>query len=84
MARLVDAQGALVPASNFMPMASRHRLMPEVDRAMVTMALEHLKTDSHTEEAVAINLSPQSMENGNFMDWFVARLGTGARRQIWN
>lgn len=74
MARLVDAQGALVPASNFMPMASRHRLMPEVDRAMVTMALEHLKKDIHAEETVAINLSPQSMVDGDFMDWFVARL----------
>ena len=83
MARLVDAQGALVPASNFMPMASRHRLMPEVDRAMVTMALEHLKKDIHAEETVAINLSPQSMVDGEFMDWFVARLdslGGGALR----
>lgn len=83
MARLVDAQGALVPASNFMPMASRHRLMPEVDRAMVTMALDYLKTNARAEELVAINLSPQSMVDADFMDWFVLRLdalGGGALR----
>lgn len=76
MARLVDEQGVLVPASNFMPMASRHRLMPEVDRAMVTMALDYLKKNTQLEEAVAINLSPQSIVNAEFMDWFVAQLDT--------
>ncbi|MDP1998321.1 MAG: EAL domain-containing protein [Rhodoferax sp.] len=74
MARLVDAQGALVPASNFMPMASRHRLMPEVDRAMVTMGLSFLKQNTQSNEMVAINLSHQSMVDAGFMDWFVARL----------
>ena len=67
MARLVDEQGALVLAPNFMP-----------------MALERLKKDIQAEETVGVNLSPQSMVNGKFMDWFVARLGTGARRQIRN
>jgi diguanylate cyclase (GGDEF)-like protein len=83
MARLVDAQGALVPASNFMPMASRHRLMPEIDRAMVTLALDYLKGNQQTQEVVAINLSPQSMVDGDFMDWFVGRLNAleeGGRR----
>ena len=74
MARLVDAQGALVPASNFMPMASRHRLMPEVDRAMVTMALAYLKQNTQADALVAINLSHQSMVDVDFMDWFLARL----------
>jgi diguanylate cyclase (GGDEF)-like protein len=84
MARLVDQQGELVPASNFMPMAARHRLMPEVDKAMVTLALQHLK--SHPQQSaeqglVAINLSPQSMGDRDFMDWFSATLAamhTGA------
>jgi hypothetical protein len=42
MARLVDGQGELVPASSFMPMAARHRLMTDVDRAMVTLALQQV------------------------------------------
>lgn len=74
MARLVDAQGELVPAANFMPMASRHRLMPDVDRAMVTLAFEHLKGRVHDGVLVAVNLSPQSMANAEFMDWFALEL----------
>ena len=74
MARLVDAQGNLVPASNFMPMAARHRLMPEVDQAMITLALEHLRQSKQDQTVVAINLSPQSMASVDFMDWFAKRL----------
>jgi diguanylate cyclase (GGDEF)-like protein len=74
MARLVDSQGALVPAANFMPMAARHRLMPEVDRAMVTLAFDYLKTGTADQGMVAINLSPQSMSDPEFMDWFAAKL----------
>jgi EAL domain-containing protein (putative c-di-GMP-specific phosphodiesterase class I) len=83
MARLVDAHGALVPASHFMPMASRHRLMPEVDRAMVTLALQYLKDDQQGSEVVAINLSPQSIADAGFMDWFAIELkslGQGGER----
>jgi len=74
MARLVDGLGELVPASNFMPMAARHRLMPEVDQAMVTLALDYLKQGTQEQTIVAINLSPQSMSSAEFMDWFSARL----------
>ena len=74
MARLVDGQGDLVPAANFMPMAARHRLMPEVDRAMVTLALDYLKQGTQDLVLVAINLSPQSMASTEFMDWFAGRL----------
>jgi len=83
MARLVDSHGELVPASNFMPMAARHRLMPEVDRAIITLALNYLKEKGKQESAVAINLSPQSMVDADFMDWLAARLasvGDDARR----
>jgi diguanylate cyclase (GGDEF)-like protein len=74
MARLVDAEGELVPAANFMPMAARHQLMPEVDRAMVTLALDYLKDNLQDGAMVAINLSPQSMANSDFMDWFASKL----------
>lgn len=76
MARLVDADGELVPAANFMPMAARHRLMPEVDKAMVTLALEHIAGRAQDLGLVAINLSPQSMGNADFMDWFAKKLNT--------
>lgn len=76
MARLVDAKGELVPAANFMPMAARHRLMPEVDRAMVTLAFEHLQDNVVDGAMVAVNLSPQSMADSEFMDWFENKLSS--------
>ena len=74
MARLVDAHGELVPASNFMPMAARHRLMPEVDQAMMTLAFDYLQQNAQDQALVAVNLSPQSMSSADFMDWFASRL----------
>jgi diguanylate cyclase (GGDEF)-like protein len=74
MARLVDGQGELVPASNFMPMAARHRLMPEVDRAMVTLALERLRDPAAGTSTLAINLSPQSIGDAEFVDWLARQL----------
>lgn len=74
MARLVDHEGDLVPASHFMPMAARHRLMPDVDRAMVTMALDYLRNSADLGEVVAVNVSPQSVGDSEFMDWLVLNL----------
>jgi diguanylate cyclase (GGDEF)-like protein len=83
MARLVDSHGALVPAANFLPMAARHRLMPDIDRAMLGLAFEYL-TDTTTEDVmVAVNLSQQSMADLAFMAWFeleLTRLGRHAKR----
>lgn len=74
MARLVDQQGRLIPASNFMPMAARHRLMPEIDQAVILLAIDHLKESLPDACRVAINLSPQSMTDTDFMVWFAATL----------
>jgi EAL domain-containing protein (putative c-di-GMP-specific phosphodiesterase class I)/GGDEF domain-containing protein len=76
MARLVDAHGELVPASSFMPMASRHRLMPDVDRAMVTLALERLREQEAGHFSLAINLSPQSIDDDEFVAWLSERLAS--------
>ncbi len=83
MARLVDAQGELVPASSFMPMASRHRLMSDVDRAMVTLALDRLRETEAGDSILAINLSPQSIGDQAFVEWLSVQLESlagGARR----
>jgi predicted signal transduction protein with EAL and GGDEF domain len=70
MARLVDTNGELISASTFMPMAARHRLMPDIDRAMVTLALTHLKASGNGFDKLAINLSPQSLGDPSFLtDW---------------
>lgn len=75
MARLVDAKGDLVPASHFMPMAARHQLMPDVDRAVVSLALNYLVDKGREKALVVINLSPQSMASVDFMDWLAVKLG---------
>jgi EAL domain-containing protein (putative c-di-GMP-specific phosphodiesterase class I)/GGDEF domain-containing protein len=83
MARLVDAQGDLVPASSFMPMAARHRLMSDVDRAMMTLALQRLRDPDAGQSMLAINLSPQSIGDTEFVDWLSERLASlagGAQR----
>lgn len=74
MARLLDEHGEMILASSFMPMAARHRLMPDVDRAMVTLALGHIKSNRDELGLVAINLSPQSIVNAEFMKWFGGQL----------
>lgn len=74
MARLVDAQGTLLPASQFMPMAARHRLMPEVDRAMVSLALAQMRQPGGGKVRLAINLSAQSAADAHFMTWLQGQL----------
>ena len=78
MARLIDNEGALVPAANFLPMAARHQLMPEVDKAMLSLAFERLRQPGFDQVSVAVNLSPQSLLDSAFMTWLeqeTARLG---------
>lgn len=75
LARLLDRHATLIPAADFMPMAVRHSLMPEVDRAIVTLALAEIKLSPHALHTVALNLSPQSLSDAEFMAWFASRLG---------
>ena len=82
MARLIDSNGLLVPAANFLPMAARHQLMPEIDRAMLGLAFEHLRQGTPDNTTVAVNLSPQSVADTSFMNWFeqeALKLGQAAR-----
>lgn len=74
LARLIDTQGQLVPASEFLPMAARHRLMPDIDRALVSLALAHLERKDDKNENMAINLSPQSIADQEFVAWLVEKL----------
>ncbi len=74
MARLVDADGTLVPASLFMPMAARHRLMTDVDKAMFALAIDHLASTAADASLLAVNLSPQSLASPDFLPWLDTRL----------
>ncbi|MBI3525129.1 MAG: EAL domain-containing protein [Betaproteobacteria bacterium] len=85
MARLIDEKGNHVPASIFLPMALRHRLMPSVDRALIALGLEHLLRTGG-DEHVALNLSYQGIASEEFMDWLdlkLADLGGKAARLLF-
>lgn len=72
LARLVDAEGNLVPAGVFMPMAQRHGLGGEVDRLIVETVTGQL--DPEAGSGVAVNLSPASLMDGEFRSWLCAHL----------
>lgn len=75
MTRLVGGDGHLVPASVFLPMAMRHKLMPDIDQALLSMVFSLMEQRQETEcISLAVNLSNQSLENRDFMNWLAARL----------
>ena len=83
MLRLVDKSGHGVVASKFIPMATRHRFMADVDRAVVTLVLRRLQDARFADTAFAVNISPQSLEDRGFMGWLdkeLTGLGENASR----
>lgn len=72
--RLIDTKGNLVAAAQFLPMAARHSLMPDVDRSLIVLALEHLAANGSKAEHVAINISAQSVTDTEFMSWLTEQL----------
>ena len=69
--RLIDSAGEQISAKNFLPMALRHQLMPEVDKAIVSLVYELLIADKTQSRKLAINLSAQAIDDDDFCDWFV-------------
>jgi EAL domain-containing protein (putative c-di-GMP-specific phosphodiesterase class I) len=55
-------------------MALRHRLMADVDKAMVSLALDQLKKDGSGPNTIALNLSSQSIADSEFLNWFAKQL----------
>lgn len=74
MTRLVGADGELVPASRFLPMALRHHLMADIDRALLELVFRILEAGVPTEAHLAVNMSNQSLESGEFVKWLAGRL----------
>ena len=74
--RLLDSQGNLVPANQFLPMALRHQLMPEIDQAVISLILEDILKSRTTYKNIAVNVSLQSMESQDFCNWLMACLKT--------
>ena len=68
--RLPSDGGFLLPA-DFLPTAERLRLMPEIDRQVITMTLPHLVANRGLH--LAINLSGQSFGDQTLPDFIEAR-----------
>lgn len=75
MTRLIGNDGNLVPASVFLPMAMRHKLMPDIDQALLSLVFRRLLEQPWTKAVnLAVNLSNQSLENRGFMVWLSGSL----------
>lgn len=83
MTRLVDNEGNLIPASVFLPMAMRHKLMPDIDQALLSLVFRRL-AERQTDGVMnlAVNLSNQSLENRDFMSWLSGSLAQLDKRKL--
>ncbi|MGB0467714.1 MAG: bifunctional diguanylate cyclase/phosphodiesterase [Pontibacterium sp.] len=69
LARILDQQGTLCSAGEFIGVIKELGLMVMLDRAVIQLTLEHLA--SHPDESsLAINLSTDSLQNLDFQNWF--------------
>ncbi|MDD2884869.1 MAG: EAL domain-containing protein [Dechloromonas sp.] len=83
MTRLVGQDGELVPASVFLPMAMRHKLMPDIDQALLALAFDILERRAGESGLnLAVNMSNQSLENPAFLTWLSGRLARLAGRNL--
>ncbi|MHB8668691.1 MAG: bifunctional diguanylate cyclase/phosphodiesterase [Burkholderiales bacterium] len=59
--RIVDDEGKLVPATQFVPMAARHSLMPRIDCNALEMLIARIDAGARLAPVIAINISAQSV-----------------------
>jgi diguanylate cyclase (GGDEF)-like protein len=69
----ISTDEGLLPAGGFMPMAERLGLAPTVDRAVISAVLARLQQAS-VPGRLAVNLSPGSLSDPQFIDWLLAQL----------
>jgi diguanylate cyclase (GGDEF)-like protein len=74
MSRLLEPDGRAVAAVAFVPAASRHHLLPLIDRALLDHLWELLERDAALPDSVAINVSAQSMDDAAFRQALRERL----------
>ncbi len=66
MSRLMEPDGRAVAAIAFVPAASRHRLLPLIDRALIDHLWEQLGRQGAPAGSLAVNVSTQSLEDKAF------------------
>lgn len=71
--RLINAEGELVLAEHFIPMANRFQLTPAFDLSVLKRLFERMLT-AGGEELVAINFSIHSIHDGELLAWLGAAM----------
>jgi diguanylate cyclase (GGDEF)-like protein len=78
--RMVDEEGRTVGPDRFLSAANRYQLMPEIDRWVINKAIELLKPQAELlaggAVTFAINFSGQSLNDEEFVDFVLERIGS--------
>ncbi|MBC3860844.1 EAL domain-containing protein [Undibacterium jejuense] len=72
--RLIDQQGNFISAALFLPMAMRHQLMTDIDKAVISLVIDQMNSLGYMEANVAVNVSAQSIESESFREWLGEKL----------
>lgn len=67
----IELAGKIINAGIFMPMAERFGLLADLDKIIISKALEQLEDDSPN---FVLNLSPRSIQDVKFVDWLITTL----------
>jgi diguanylate cyclase (GGDEF)-like protein len=78
--RMLDEDGRTIGPDRFLSAANRYQLMPEIDRWVINRAIELLKPQAEllagNAVTFAINFSGQSLNDEEFIDFLVERIGS--------
>jgi diguanylate cyclase (GGDEF)-like protein len=78
--RMLDEEGRTVGPDRFLSAANRYQLMPEIDRWVINRSIELLKPQAEllagSAVTFAINFSGQSLNNEEFADFLLERIGS--------
>ncbi len=79
LVRMLDSAGQIVAPGRFLPAAERYHLMPRIDRWVVRKFLgwlkqQHLNGFNGEQAPYFINLSGQSLSDGQFLDFVTGEL----------
>ncbi|MCH1930237.1 RNase E specificity factor CsrD [Shewanella sp. A25] len=72
--RARDNQGALIRATQFIPMANKCGLMPQVERQMIERVLQLLGREQATNQVYSVNLSLDTLLSRAFIQWLKTTL----------
>ncbi|MBV8854094.1 MAG: EAL domain-containing protein, partial [Sinobacteraceae bacterium] len=78
--RMLDEEGHTLGPDRFLSAANRYQLMPEIDRWVISQAIERLKPHAELlrgqKVSFAINFSGQSLNNEEFVDFLLQKIRT--------